>query len=208
MKAHCYYEPIPGSGAEPIIELWRTSWERNGWSCVILGEQDFLRLPFSQALDFAARRLPTVNNWIYERACYRRWLAMAGIGGGLMTDYDVINVGFTPQDLPAYKGKMMRLNRQAPCVVYGRTINFLQAVDMFISYTPQSDDLFGDKMLVEDQTILNRYPHVADFHDLCSEWLPDHSNKETLVHFCNRVVTEAGTNKEKAIRDFLELKKT
>jgi hypothetical protein len=185
MKVHTYYFPIPDSGAEPVIEMWRESWKKNGWEPVVLGEDGITKLPFYNMLSYKTRQLPTINDWRYERACYMRWLALAGIGGGMMTDYDVMNYGFRPEHLPAYKGKLIRLNRQSPCAVFGRMWDYLAVVDMFLNYTVQSDDLYGNNLVVEDMTILNRYAGIADYHDLCSEFRHDKGMPETpLVHFC------------------------
>lgn len=204
MKVHCYHSPIPNSGAEAIIELWRESWSKFGWTPVVLTDADACKLPFYEALKFKSRMLPTVNDHRYEFACYVRYLAMAGAAGGLLTDYDTLNVGgFKPSDLPPHKGKLMRFNRQCPCMLFGNTWNYLQCVDMFLSYTPQPDDLYGDRMLVQDQTILNKYQHIADWHDLCSEYRADNSNKETLVHFASMAVGGSG-KKEAAILEFMK----
>lgn len=170
-----YYEPIadkpPGTMA-----LWRLSWRQFGWNPIVLGEEQFFEHPSAVFYDAATNLLPTFNHRIYERACYRRWMAMSVIGGGLMTDYDVVNRGFTPQHFADLRLDRLTIlcEHLVPCVVWGNCQQYFDACLKFAEYKPTDKDVYvsnpGDlnqanhgKPLVEDMTILRR---VSDMHTL------------------------------------------
>lgn len=98
MNVYCYFEPIFPEEISLLI-LWSESWKKHGWEPVILN-QDNLPVWLSKRFDFCVSELPTVNHLQFERAAYRRHLAMCSVGGGFLTDYDVINYGFRPEHLP------------------------------------------------------------------------------------------------------------
>ena len=93
---HTYYEPVPeiDEGVQrQEIEIWRQSWERWGWKTTVLGRADVEIEPAELA---RLERLPSASPPGYDLACYLRWFAMRARGGGLLTDYDVVNVGLRP----------------------------------------------------------------------------------------------------------------
>ena len=74
------------------LRVWREQWERAGFEAVILNESIARRHPKYHELRKRYQALPTVNPHNYEIACFLRYLAMAAIGGGYMTDYDVLPI--------------------------------------------------------------------------------------------------------------------
>lgn len=100
MKVYTYYEPVAGINVESQLRelsVWKASWERFGFRPVILNRT--VAEQHSQWAEFVARvvQYPTINPAGYDLHCYQRWLALVVAGGGLMTDYDVVNVGLTPE---------------------------------------------------------------------------------------------------------------
>lgn len=156
MNVYSYFEHL-NDVALPVIELWKTSWSEHGWKPVLLGEVDFLSWPGCVLLDQIVSRFPTVNNRAYERACFRRWGAMVAVGGGVMTDYDVMNYGFTPEALPTLEDRCRFLDANSPCVTIGTAMAFQRACDYFCDYELLPSDLeYG-------------VPHVSDMH-LTNKW--------------------------------------
>jgi len=86
-----------------LIEVWRRSWERQGWEPVVLNESDAAQHPLWEQFNAKVSGLPSEYGPFYDRACWVRWMAMAAqtsgkYGGGLMLDYDCIAYNFPPRD--------------------------------------------------------------------------------------------------------------
>jgi hypothetical protein len=174
MRVYTFYEPI-NAETPGTMQVWKESWAHHGWEPVVLGVEDFKQHPAWEFYDAATDKLPTFNNRIYERACYRRWMAMGPVGGGLMTDYDVLNRGFIPSDLNNLDLSELSImcEDRVPCVVFGTGHQYLRAALEFARYVPDERDVYrghdadpykgnNGKQLVEDMTILRR--HTSDMN--------------------------------------------
>lgn len=99
-----YYSSIPGLYSEDsqwkLIDVWARSWDKAGWNPVVLNEK---HLPEATRNLIREKFLahPTEYGDDYTLACYARWFVVAHQGGGMLTDYDVINYGFEPRHPPA-----------------------------------------------------------------------------------------------------------
>jgi hypothetical protein len=202
MNVFTYYEFIPGrnfQGYPEILKLWHQSWRSNGWTPIVIGEAQFRLHPEADAYDARMKLFPTINDARYDLACFRRWLAMATLGG-LMTDADVMNRGFRPEHLPFPMHATVLCEHQVPCVVYGTTVQYLEVCHQFSKYQIRPTDLFNGKPLVEDMTIL-RAVHPVDWFDVspvCAQY-GDHEFK-TLVH-CSTEST--GPKRAEIMKTFL-----
>lgn len=103
MKVYTYYTPVPELYSEDtqrlLIDVWARSWKKQGWDPVVLSESDAQRHPRYPEFKKRFWELPTEYGHTYEGACFLRWVAMAAVGGGMMTDYDVINYSFAPREV-------------------------------------------------------------------------------------------------------------
>jgi len=104
MRVYTYYTPTPlysEDSQRRLIDVWSRSWSRLGWEPIVLNEGDAMLHPQYERFKKYVWNLPTEYGHEYEGACFLRWLAMASQetdgGGGVMTDYDVINYKFTPK---------------------------------------------------------------------------------------------------------------
>lgn len=145
-----------------MIDHWKRSWAKRGWNPVVLGEQHARLNPLFDMFDKKVSALPTVNSAKYETACYRRWLAVATMGGGFMSDYDVVNYSFTARkpegDLVIYESNPYSLNI-TPSVVGGSAYGFLRACLAFAASNP--DDIVSTE---------NGQPHTSDMIALQKMW--------------------------------------
>jgi hypothetical protein len=190
---HTYYDPVPDIDEgiqQKEIAVWRDSWERWGWECRVLGRADVVITPDELA---RLQRLPSVNPPGYDMACYLRWFAMRNLGGGLMVDYDVVNVGWTPDDaewlLPIPR---MLASGFVPCAM---DLTAGAAVDlcvMLLSYQPDAADLFEGRAHVSDMTIMQRMstPDIPG-RAICQE--PQHADERTrLLHLSHNAMHAMG----------------
>lgn len=98
-----FYEPIPdelrNTGMDDqsdrmLLQAWEKHWQAAGWQTKILNLSHAKLHPRFEEYE---RRLQDVplngmdgkgRNVQYNQYCYYRWLAMASVGGGFMSDYD------------------------------------------------------------------------------------------------------------------------
>ena len=104
-RIYGYYKPIlQVDQTEQFTQanLWKASWERMGWECVMLNQSHASASPYLSVilnkLFSAARSRVGMSEVIATKlqARFGRWCALFGAGGGWMSDYDVVNLGFTP----------------------------------------------------------------------------------------------------------------
>ena len=154
------------SDQSAVIRLWKQSWRRHGWQPVVLGEADALRADAELVRQMSAARplYRSPNPQQYERACYLRWIAMTA-RGGLMTDYDVLNLRFTPDNWIELQTKYsedlpISLAGGVPCCVGGTRAAFKDLTNLFLEFA--ADPLQTTPTLkasVSDQNILDASPN-------------------------------------------------
>ena len=104
------------------VAVWQQSWEAAGWTPIVLNEQHAALHPNYQDYRDYFLTLPTPNTPQYELACYLRHAAMSVVGGGLMTDYDVVNVNVPPPpncDTLPNNGALTTHDNHVPSIISG-----------------------------------------------------------------------------------------
>lgn len=184
MRIFTYYVPLQGKEVameNALVELWRASWERAGWTPSVLTAADLPTDRSSRALLKAFRRQPSLNRRGLDYSCFARWLAVAQQGGGFMCDYDVINYGFLPREA----GELTVYERHVPCLVSGTAEEFLRLCKVFATYRADSKDRVGWRLDVSDMKILNRRPDVYSQRCDCIEYTHPGWEEAVAVHFSN-----------------------
>ena len=101
---YTYFDDIPQWTHEDRLENarqlqeWRRAWEKAGWEPRVISLRDIDREKYD--VDSAIQSIPLGSNKEYDRACYLRYFAMASVGGGWMSDYDLIPIGLKPSAIP------------------------------------------------------------------------------------------------------------
>jgi hypothetical protein len=122
MNVYTYYtllEGPPGLWGDhdqrQLIEVWKRSWQKQGWNPVVMDESWCQRHPRYKEFKEKFTTLPTEYGHQYESACFLRYVAMATIpGGGLLTDYDVMAYDFETR---APDPGVMRFYGKRDCLV-------------------------------------------------------------------------------------------
>jgi hypothetical protein len=105
-KIYAYYKPILLLDQDEQFaqaNVWKASWERAGWECVMLNPSHAAMSPQASMLQgkvaSISRTTPGLSDAIGVKlqVKFARWGALFGVGGGWMSDYDVVNLGFTPE---------------------------------------------------------------------------------------------------------------
>ena len=149
---HTFFEDVPMWTAEEILENkqqleeWKRAWEKKGWKTRVLSSEDIDSKKFNVKL--LMQDIPLGTNKIYDYNCYIRHFAMASVGGGWMSDYDVIPLKLTPRVLP--NGGLFTIHEHAvPSLVSGSQKEW-ERVARAISDVGKSmagkTDLFSDMM--------------------------------------------------------------
>jgi hypothetical protein len=197
---HCYYEQIGnGHEHESVIQIWKRTWQNFGWKTRVLGKADSMKHPLLIPFMEHVRKLPTFNAPGYEAACYRRHLAMEVVGGGFLTDYDVINHGFQPKDMPPVQDMIETLEPGGvPCAVFGTPTAWKEWIYHLGHYPHRPDQRH-----VSDMTIFNEMRPFG--HGQCLNL--DYNNWESapLIHFHHEGVKRLrpGVQRHRFIEDFL-----
>lgn len=80
---------------EQLLNTWKDKWSKAGWDPVVLTLEDAKKHPGYRRFARMVNKIPLMGkggkglNILYNQLCYYRWLAMASVGGGWMSDYDV-----------------------------------------------------------------------------------------------------------------------
>jgi hypothetical protein len=173
---YAYYEPL-GLGRnyaeEDLIEVCANSWEKNGWKLVILNYEIVKSHDFYSIYSEVIKQLPSANPALYDYHCYMRWLAMSKIGGGIMIDYDVVNLSLTGGSI--FQQKMITgFQDHIPCVVSGTAEQYLEVCKIFC----QLKD--NEKCLDRNQN----KPHTSDMMMIANGFKEDQFNKiNYVVHY-------------------------
>lgn len=199
---HTYPVPVEGRDDAALVALWKEQWEAKGWATVVLGESDAKAHRLYDLAQRAWAVFPTVNNREYERACWNRWLAMSAVGGGWMSDYDVMPMG----NLPSGSGELQFFSKGmndpvVPCLVWGTKDGYESAIYHFLNFKTVGLKHFSDMIALEGLP--------ADFNHCVKECGEDGWEKADAVHFSTHRMRKAGyTTKPEWIRGILTSKPT
>jgi hypothetical protein len=168
-KVYSYYESIqtlPQAEQFARANWWKTSWEKNGWDCVMLNKSHAaasnLHTKLIQKLGKLLHTLPDNLRHYYPQivARYSRWSSLHAAGGGWMSDYDVVNLGFTPSDAIPYQGELNMTNGRPCFLFYSNRENCAAAIHRFIS-----EEFISDNILKIESDILNIKDRLSNIGD-------------------------------------------
>eukprot|EP00545_Synedropsis_sp_CCMP1620_P002524 CAMPEP_0119004314 /NCGR_PEP_ID=MMETSP1176-20130426/1074_1 /TAXON_ID=265551 /ORGANISM="Synedropsis recta cf, Strain CCMP1620" /LENGTH=428 /DNA_ID=CAMNT_0006956005 /DNA_START=9 /DNA_END=1295 /DNA_ORIENTATION=+ len=161
-----------------MLALWKQAWEAIGWQPRVLTLQDAQRHP---RFDEFYEKLQTVPLWgnrrqgvnrEYNQWCYIRWLAMAAVGGGWMSDYDVLPIRRIHHHLGAFTAHEARV----PSLVSGSQEEWARMA-----------------WAVLENGVAHNQPEVNLWSDMDAlANLQDQQSQPQYHYIVNQTVTEAG----------------
>ena len=169
----------------------------------MLTSADAEKHPDFARFEAAFRALPSQNLGEYETACYVRWLALSLTpAGGVMSDYDVLNVGWlAPQEMPV---RLTTLMGFIPAAVIGSAAEYLRAAELFRDFAipPTAALSFArkGKPHVSDQAILRHaimHLHLFDQSRVAFGFKSERSEEAQLLHFSHLAVGRRGKGKSR-----------
>ena len=144
-KIYTYFEELGEEDQTEILNLWKQSWEQNGFEAIILNQRDAERSPyyneFKQSverihIDISGSRLSQ-----YGLSCYLRWLAYSTQDESesfFVSDYDVVNRYLSINDIKEPTDKITFLDRYCPCFALGTKEQFLSFCKDIVLYSDQN----------------------------------------------------------------------
>jgi hypothetical protein len=117
-KIYSYYESIPTRRQEEEFgraNVWKESWTQHGWEPIMLNNSHAKGSPLFQKLVAKTLRVaPDLsaadqNNFQKTIIRFVKWCALHAAGGGWMSEYDVVNSGFTKSDAENFEKKSLVL---------------------------------------------------------------------------------------------------
>lgn len=195
MKVSCFYEPI-GSVSKDILEiqkLWKHSWAKYDWEPVVVGINEAKKHPEYEFFSNLKLINFSINGKENTRLCYTRWLAYQ-ISGGFWCDYDVMNYGFSPNDLnfSNYQENPVFLSGAGSCG-YATEAGYKKIIDTYIEASSRDFDFLKNFVQgndINDMTIM-RFSHSHDWYieGFCQDYTRDFWEKSKLVHFAHEYTT-------------------
>jgi hypothetical protein len=183
MKVFCFLGPVDGKSRTEelaLIELWGRSWSAQGWEPVVLTPDSLAKDRETKRMLRKFSRLPSINKRNLDMWCYARWLAVAQQGGGVMSDYDVINYGFLPRE----SGALSCHCGFVPCLMSGTAEEFLRAVGWFDRMKP-APLLSFKKTHASDMLVLKDRREEIIRSGECVNFGEDGWESAPAVHFSN-----------------------
>jgi hypothetical protein len=197
-KVYTYYQFLASWGDQgELMALWAESWRRMGWDPVVLNQGHARNHP--QWVDFINRVQPkfnSINPAGYDEACWQRWLAFDVMGGGLMVDYDVINVNWRhPVTLPP--GVLILEQHRVPCAVAADSSGASNIVNHIMSHEAAPRGGHYSDMYMAQNNML--WPHDR----VCREYDGYEWRGGNLVHVATGACHRAGRRKVDVARELI-----
>lgn len=209
---------------ERLLQAWEEEWNEAGWETHVLDLNDARSHPRFEEFEEKLRGIHLNGmNTVYNQFCYYRWLAMAAVGGGFMSDFDVFPMNTTPEDFKdgafsIYEATSHDSNNGGiPCLMSGSdsewermAFNVVQNGVEHVDKDFWSDMYASIDIYQKHPEAYNLYSRIADDQLSVQEWNPDlckHAEDRFAVHFSHNAMHKLGdfdiNTRPQVAQDFL-----
>ncbi|GFH45044.1 hypothetical protein CTEN210_01518 [Chaetoceros tenuissimus] len=151
---HTFFQPLEEGASDPLLDLWRKEWESNGFETRVLNMQDVESNPAYPEMKAMAEAFFTGKDaGYYNMLCFYRYLAMANVGGGWMSDYDTFPINFPIEKYSglANDGKFTSFQAHVPSLISASGSEWQRVAELFIKQMPVSTaDWKSDMFLLQE----------------------------------------------------------
>jgi len=152
MKIYTYYEDINFKKQNELLNLWKISWEKMGFTPIVLNLDDAKKDPryqdFCKKMKFIFAKITGKKLSSYGLSCFVRWLAYSTVENKeerfFVSDYDVINSGKWKTWHPI-TNKLHFYDSACPCLASGNAQEFDRLCDAFFDITIKRLDVLQAK---------------------------------------------------------------
>lgn len=204
-----FFNPIPGKPAgenASIINLWQEAWRARGFNPIVLRQVDAVKNAHYASFVESVQKLPCLIAKETQMNRFMRWLALDAMGGGLMTDYDVMPHRLSADSLGRLTGFHVtrpRDNTPAIAMVYADKPSLARWLDRLQNYAPRDEDKIDGRVNVTDLNVLASC--IQELGVVPESWVLNHGEpgwtEAAAVHFCAKSIT--GATKSAAMEQFL-----
>ena len=146
---YTFHTPIAGKketgmtdeSDQTLLQAWGEEWTRHGWEPRVIGIETAQQHPDFLRLNFMLDKVGEMK--LYERYCFLRYLAMAVVSGGWMSDYDTFPLHHFDATLPSH-GRLTiheySRNGGVPDLVSGSEEEFTRIANLLIENAVERKD--------------------------------------------------------------------
>lgn len=214
MKIFTYYENINFQHQDELVQLWKASWDAQGFESTVLTLEDAKKSSYYEEfvnsikkahIDIAGYEIRP-----YGLSCYVRWLAysvQSHQDSFLVSDYDIINKNFKATEMNEQANILSFMDRYCPCLAYGSPDQFLEFCKNIISISSEYKETLRKEYQAKNLACYHDQEFLVLNHEriACNICAPrkyaalyEHNNPEmekyNLFHVAHRSVAEAKNN--------------
>jgi len=178
-----FYQSVPAIRQEiemSLANVWKATWTKHGWNPLMLNRSHAQNCTHYHRIMAKLLRSSIGGSPHLCHARIVRWCALHGAGGGWMSDYDLINLGFTPNDSDNYESMgSLHVNDDGPARLFFATKGMADSVlRRFLN-----EELVINGMLRPEAHILQ---HTSVLHSaLAKTFHPTHGGTAKLTQIEN-----------------------
>lgn len=209
MKAFTYYTPVDNpqlADHGSLVSRWSKRWQALGWQPIVLSwDHDALRHPAHDRITRYVSQFHGATPIGYRVATWQRWLAVAAAAPRdepfLVTDYDVFNVDFRPEEAARFYQPDSIANLHIGTCVQPMVMDWRQAqglVDLLQVQAHWLRKVAVDHLEVHDDLMVMGTRDIMDgpfrYYDVCYPYVPG-MPKRQMIHLAQTVVAMVGKAK-------------